>query len=123
MVYKKLIILAFKGFTFVSFFILTEADYSYIFSSESWKVLDIERLCFAFFEDDVHITYTKVCECCVKHSIMDYIRSVIVAGNIHLDPRPLAYPCKLSLLNEPDSFLVLIIAIFYNALPKKKSKS
>ena len=42
--------------------------------------LGYRAVAFAFFEDDVQVSYTKACMCCVKNNVVDYIRSVIIAG-------------------------------------------
>ncbi len=34
----------------------------------------------AFFEEDMLVSYTESCETCVRHSFLDYMRSIILAG-------------------------------------------
>ncbi len=42
--------------------------------------LNYRGLAFAFFEEDMLVSYTESCETCVRHSFLDCIRSIILAG-------------------------------------------
>ncbi len=42
--------------------------------------LNYRGLAFAFFEEDMLVSYTEGCETCVMHSFLDYMRSIILAG-------------------------------------------
>lgn len=42
--------------------------------------LGYRALAFGFFEQDVQTAYTTECSCAITPSVIDYIRSVIVAG-------------------------------------------
>lgn len=54
------------------------------FQLKDLEGLGYRAVAFAFFEDDIHVAYTKECVCCMKNSVVDYIRSVIIAGIVYL---------------------------------------
>ena len=42
--------------------------------------LGYQALAYGFYEDDIQVSFTKDCESCMEHSIVEYIESVIIAS-------------------------------------------
>ena len=42
--------------------------------------LGYQALSYGFYEDDIQVSFTKDCECCMEHSVVKYFESVIIAS-------------------------------------------